>query len=520
LFAGTLKFLGSRISHAWYVAAGVVVAWTVTGLLVDATSLVVRMPGFVFLGLASIVTGLAWLRATAGVWARLSGWVFIVWGVHRLNYPLLRDVDWFAPVGYGVGAFLALLAAFSVLVAHFEKIRASLSASERRYRELFHRSASVMLLIDPRDGSIVDANEAAEHYYGWSHDALTAMRIIDINTLTPEEVKTEMAKAAAERSHFLFSHRLADGSVREVEVYTGPADVDGRKLLYSIIHDISDRRRVERELAEHKDRLEALVEERTGELLATNRRLEAAQKAKDGFLANMSHELRTPLNSIIGFSGLLAEGLAGDLTAEQRRQIAMVRSSGRHLLALVNDLLDVSAIDSGRTKPSLAVVDLCDVVKELATNVEPRCAEQDLEFRVEGCGEHQSCLLVTDRQLIEQIVWNLLDNAVKFTDHGCITLAVRPAPGGAEISVTDTGAGIGFADLDRVFEDFVQLEAVQGAKNPGTGLGLAISRRLSEILGGRLDAASELGHGSTFMLAVMDHGRTHAAPALAWPIGG
>ncbi len=515
LLVGTMYFVGRGVSPVWYGAAILAIGWSVATLAAGASYLTVTVPGFAFLGIASILTGRAWLTSGTRGWSTVVGWAFIAWGVHRLNFPFLGEVEWFAPVGYALGAGFAYIVAFSVLIAHFERVRASLRESERRYRDLFDKSKSVMLLVDPAGGSIVDANEAAERFYGWTRAELTSMRITDINMLSPEEVESEMAKAAEEkRSHFIFPHRRADGSVCDVEVYSGPADIGDRTLLYSIIHDISDRRAAERELAEYKDSLEELVEERTRELTETNERLEAAQRAKDVFLANMSHELRTPLNSVIGFSGLLAKGKAGELTPEQMHQAEMIHASGRHLLALVNDLLDVSAIDSGRTRPSFAVVDVCELVESFARQVEPLCREKglSLETAVCGGGSHE---LVTDRRFVEQILWNIVGNAIKFTEVGGITIGVTTEPNGVAIAVTDTGIGIAHDDLGRIFDDFAQLDAIHAAKNVGTGLGLAISQRLAALLDGHLEVESEPGRGSTFTLHVVDHGRARAVHAAA-----
>ncbi len=514
LLAGTLVFLGRRTSRLWLVAAIAVAAWAAVAVFVLDSLFAAALPSVAFLGFAGIFTGAVWIRSHTGRQARIAGWVFVLWGLHMLNYPFLREVEWFAPAGFALGALFAYLVAFAVLIAHFDRIRASLSESERRYRGLFHKSRSVMLLVDPKDGRIVDANEAAERYYGWTLDELTSMYITDINMLSADEVRAEMTMATEEeRSHFVFEHRRADGSVRDVEVYSGPAEVSGRRLLYSIIHDISDRRRAERELAEYKERLESLVEERTHELTGARERLETALHAKDAFLANMSHELRTPLNSIIGFSGLLAQELAGPLTEEQRRQIEMVQSSGAHLLALVNDLLDLTALDSGRTNPSLGVTDVCEVVRGFARRIEPMCAEKGLALVVSGCEPSDSRLLVTDCRFVEQILWNIVGNAIKFTDEGSIAIAIDSEPNGVAISVTDTGIGIEREDIDLVFEDFSQLDAVHGAKNLGTGLGLAISRRLAAMLDGHIEVDSEPGRGSTFTLHVVDHGRSRVEAA-------
>ncbi len=507
LLIGTLRFLGARESRVWHLAAGAASVWAVAAVASGASTFAISVPGFLYLGVASIVTGVVWLRRSITRWGRVAGWIFVAWGIHRLDYPLLRGVEWFAPIGYMAGAAFAHLVAFCVLIAYLDRDRDSLAESEERYRELFDRSKSVMLLIDPESARIVDANDAAVRYYGWPREELTAMSITDINTLSAEEVRAEMGRAAEEsRDHFLFCHNRAGGVASDVEVYSGPVTVGGRTMLYSIVHDITERREAERELARHKEHLEELVAERTAELRETNERLEAATRAKDVFLANMSHELRTPLNSIIGFSGILEQQLVGPLSEEQLRQVSMIRSSGDHLLSLVNDLLDLSAIDAGRTRPAPEAVDLTAALRASVAAIAPLCERSGLSLDVELPAD--PVVFRSDRRFIDQIMWNLLGNAVKFTAEGGVAVTLLARGGVASIEVCDTGPGIPPRERERVFDDFVQLSALNVAKSEGTGLGLSISRRLARMLGGDLVCGEprDGAAGARFVLTLRDLG--------------
>lgn len=253
-------------------------------------------------------------------------------------------------------------------------------------------------------------------------------------------------------------------------------------LLAGTVHDITDRVRAE---AEREQRLRA----------------EEADRIKSAFLATMSHELRTPLNSIIGFTGVMLQGLAGPLNDEQRKQLDMVRSSARHLLALVNDVLDISKIEAGQLSVAHLPFDARRSIDRVLALVSPQATAKQLALRVragEGLGQ-----LVGDQRRFEQVLLNLLSNAIKFTDHGEVTLvAERRADDTLQLQVCDTGIGIGPDDLQSLFQPFKQLESGLARRHEGTGLGLAICRRLTELMGGRIDAASEWGKGSIFTVTL------------------
>jgi signal transduction histidine kinase len=283
--------------------------------------------------------------------------------------------------------------------------------------------------------------------------------------------------------------------------------------------DITERKATERELEGYRQHLESLVEDRTQELAstneelgsaneelasvneelsATNDELSAATRAKSEFLANMSHELRTPLNSIIGFTGVMLQGLAGNVSDEQRVQLAMVRRSGDRLLTLVSDMLDLSRIESGRLQMQVTDVDTVEIVGAAEQAVRRIADERGIELIIHAVPK--GLVMRTDEGKIHQVLVNLLTNAIKFTDEGSVTLtATCPELDVVRFEVRDTGVGIDPEDLKAVFDEFVQLPR-DGAKPEGTGLGLAISRRLAMLLGGTLTAASIVGQGSTFTL--------------------
>jgi two-component system sensor histidine kinase/response regulator len=317
----------------------------------------------------------------------------------------------------------------------------------------------------------------------------------------------------------------------------------------STARDITEERAAEDELRKHRDNLEQLVQDRTEELdsaneeltsvneeltatneeiqssneelvavneelAATNEELEvanldlasmsaelvAANRAKSEFLASMSHELRTPLNSIIGFSNVMMRGMAGALTDEQERQVGMINESGIHLLSLINDILDLSRIESGRLELRMEDLHVRDVVRQAAETVRPLADQRRLTLTTEVAEE---CTDVrADSRSLHQILLNLLGNAIKFTELGGVTLRATCSEHELRFEVADTGIGIDSSRLDDIFDEFRQYEQPGVAKPEGAGLGLPVSRRLAERLGGRIEVESVLGRGSTFTLVV------------------
>ncbi len=277
----------------------------------------------------------------------------------------------------------------------------------------------------------------------------------------------------------LVRYRRKDGSLFWASLTDRALDVrDTEKGLVTVIEDVT----AEREAAES---LRRALEQ-----------AEAADRLKSAFLATMSHELRTPLNSIIGFSGILLQERVGPLNPEQRKQLDMVRGSSRHLLALINDILDISKIEAGQLDLRIEPFDVCASAAQTARLIQPLAEKKGLALRTDL--PEQPVLLNSDQRRFEQILLNLLNNAVKFTERGSVTLSVRPCGDTLRIAVADTGIGIRPADLDSLFKPFRQIDTGLSRQYEGTGLGLAICRRLAEKMGGTMSVTSEWGQGSVF----------------------
>jgi signal transduction histidine kinase len=254
-------------------------------------------------------------------------------------------------------------------------------------------------------------------------------------------------------------------------------------------------------LAHHAGELETI----NREIALKNLELAEASRMKSAFIANMSHELRTPLNAIIGFTGALLMKLPGPLTPEQDKQLNTIRTSARHLLSLINDILDVAKIEAGKVTLELETVQCQDVVKDVVDTLRPLALQKNLVLEMELADS--AIVLETDRRALTQILLNLGNNAIKFTETGTVrvTLTERAGDSGKsliEFSVADSGAGIREEDQAKLFQAFSQLDSTSTRHAEGAGLGLYLCQNLANLIGGSLFFKSDFGHGSTFTLAL------------------
>lgn len=395
-----------------------------------------------------------------------------------------------------------------------ERVRARESVSnERAFSETLLESLPGILYFYNKEGKFLRWNRNFAEVSGYSPEEIATMHPLDFFTLDDRNsVKIRIEETMADGESSVEAPFLTKSGRQIPYFFTGSRiQYEGEACLVGVGIDLSERAKAEHALRELNENLEHMVAERTWELQAALVRAEAADQLKSAFLATMSHELRTPLNSIIGFTGIVLQELAGPLNPEQAKQLGMVRKSSRHLLNLINDILDLSKIEAGQLEIQISPFDLGDCISNAVELVRPLAEQKSLQLSTSLA--HLGCPIVSDQRRVQQILINLLNNAIKFTDHGSVSLSLEYsdeppfdcASGiqkGVCIKVSDTGIGISTEDLAKLFQPFQQVDTGLTRQHEGTGLGLVICRRLVKLLGGEIHVRSVESSGSEFTLTL------------------
>ena len=382
-----------------------------------------------------------------------------------------------------------------------------------RLNLILENVADPILVTDDRSNIILMNKEAEQLFEADDSESWERASMVQANdTKFTTFISDFTISSALARREQMKLHIPETGVELPVEVVSGKIlNRRGEPLaIVSVLHDLTEQAENERlyeELKTFSSQLEERIQAATADLAEQNtrlqwqsRELEKANRLKSEFLASMSHELRTPINALIGYASLMLDRIYGDLTPRQEEGLNRIQGAAQHLLALINDILDLAKIEAGRMPLHLDDVTLGDIVTEISQQIEPLVKKKQLTFTVDV--PSRSLVLHTDRTKVKQILLNLLSNAVKFTHHGGIWLTVSKDEADLRFDVRDTGIGIRENDLESIWEDFRQVDQSRTREFGGTGLGLSITRKLVDALGGHVFAESTFGKGSTFTVVL------------------
>jgi len=385
-----------------------------------------------------------------------------------------------------------------------EAMKNALSSSEKRLTHFFHATFEMVFFHD--NGKVLDVNPAVLNITGYTPEDLIGNNLLSyVDKESKQKVTDYLGTRVENRLEVNIIKK--DGDIIPVEIHARSIELEGRKVSVVSLRDISERKsneiamqKARQALQQAYDELEIKVKERTYELATANKQLLELDKLKSMFIASMSHELRTFLNSIIGFTGIILQGMSGEINDKQKDQLQRVYNSAKHLLSLITDVIDISKIEAGRVSVYPEGFQLLEVIDEAYSNVQNHINQKGLQIRFEV---PNNITMYTDRKRLFQCVLNYLSNATKYTEKGDITVTAQLSNNQVNISVVDTGIGIADKDMPMLFEAFERFESQLKIKEGGTGLGLYLTKKITtELLKGEVKASSELGKGSTFQLLV------------------
>lgn len=367
-----------------------------------------------------------------------------------------------------------------------ERIEAfeTIKQNEAKYRYMFHNNPQLMWIVDVETLAFLEVNEAAIRHYGYTQEEFLSMTMKDIQLAGEGESLIQVIHSIDDQLNQVgeWTHQKKNGELISVEIVSYPITYNEHVARHVLINDITERKKIEAELIKAKEKAEE------------------SDHLKSAFLANMSHEIRTPLNSIIGFSELL-----GDSYFEQEQKDEFIRTiidNGNNLLVIISDIMDFSMLESGQMKTRNEVISSKKLIGDLVADYSKKATQKGIEIRMDQLLTDTDARIESDPYRINQILRNLIDNALKFTEEGYIEIGFKIQDDNVEFHVKDTGIGIAPEHHQTIFERFRQVDSARTRKYGGNGLGLAISKNLVKLLGGDIRVESELNKYSDFFFTI------------------
>ena len=423
LLLGTMMFREIRIRRSWLLFLCVIGAYSVFVTASRLQYLPMVIPVYVIIGLFFLFTWFLLIRSPilGRTGKYLVGWVFFIWGLKELLAGFFPLSIGSSPWSHLISGFCSILIAVGTIVSYFDRIRIEHADSEERYRSLFQENRAPMLTFDPVTKEILDMNGAALRFYGYAKENIGSLTLYDLAVEDKEIIDQGIEDVLRKGNRrFEIINRTAGGEEKEVEVFNGTVTMGGKTVLTSIVSDITERKRAERELE------------------TARCELEKANTVKQEFMANISHELRTPLNGILGMASLLK---ATELNGEQLNYLDMINVSGENLFRVISDILNFTDIVSKDFELEISDFSLRDHLDGILKRFRAEAESKNLDLRFSFDGDAAEYVR-TDKVRLSQIFLNLISNAVKFTEKGSIEVSVHADGRNTVIRVTDTGVGI------------------------------------------------------------------------------
>ncbi|MBN1604181.1 MAG: GAF domain-containing protein [Chitinispirillaceae bacterium] len=381
-------------------------------------------------------------------------------------------------------------------ITELKQAEEALLSKTEELNKFFSTSLDLLCIADT-DGYFHKLNPEWGKALGYTLQELEGKKFLDfIHPDDLEKTLVSISHLSAQENVIDFTnrYRCKDGTFRWIEWRSTSTG----KLIFAAARDVTERMKAEEELKLYRENLERLVKQRTAELEIEKERALSADRLKSAFLATMSHELRTPLNSIIGFTGVLLKERPGPVNEEQKKQLGMVQNSARHLLSLINDVLDISKIEAGQLNINIERFNISPVINKVIENSRSFAVKKNLQINISVAPGVKN--IYSDKLRVEQILLNLVNNAIKFTEAGYVSIECSLIRKFVIIKVIDTGIGIEKEQMEKIFKPFTQIDTGLTRKFEGTGLGLSICKKLLDLLNGSIEVESQPGVGSTFIV--------------------